>query len=543
MNDASAAIAPGRPINLTREPDFSIAAVRVRPTACEVTAGGARVRLQPRVMQVLIALARANGQPVSRETLIEVCWGPLSVSEDALNRCIQRLRHLARGEAGVAFTIETIPKIGYRLTPDPAVERGTGAAATSLAPIGKPFVAVMPFANLTGDPEQDQFAAGMTEEITRSLSRVRTLFVVESDPNLFLKAKRFRPRNAARDRTGRYILQGSIHKARGRFRIAVKLVDTDGGLQLWTNGFDESAEDVFLLQDKVALSVAAAVEPAVVGAEVRWVLKHPSDNPGSYELYLRAQPHCTKRSLSEYLIAIDLFNRAIALDPNYRSALALAAHLHSDIAAYGWADDVDANRLRGIELAHRALIVDGDDAVVMAHAAHTIALLEGDLDVAAALLERAVALNPASSYTWFLSGLHQAHRGDPDIAITHLETSLRLDPRAHRSNSVGALATARYRQGRLDEAVALAREFVLKTDSLQGYACLAGSYAQLGQTSAAVAALTRYRALSTLPIEAFARSFLPYPAELKKFLDSLASAEAAAASSGNGELTACSDRP
>jgi Tol biopolymer transport system component/DNA-binding winged helix-turn-helix (wHTH) protein len=128
MNDAIAAIALGRRIDLTRQPDFSIAGVLVRPTACEVTAGGRRIRLQPRVMQVLVALARAADQPVSRETLIEVCWGPVMVSEDALNRCIQRLRRLAETEARGAFTIETIPKIGYRLTANPQAAAETEAA-------------------------------------------------------------------------------------------------------------------------------------------------------------------------------------------------------------------------------------------------------------------------------------------------------------------------------------------------------------------------------------------------------------------------------
>jgi TolB-like protein len=525
MNDAIAAIALGRRIDLTREPDFGIAGVQVSPTACEVTAGGRRVRLQPRVMQVLIALARAGGEPVSREMLTEVCWGRILVGEDALNRCIQRLRRLAETEAKGAFTIETIPRIGYRMTADPAAPREPTAAGPDLAPIGKPAVAVLPFANLTGDPGQDQCAVGMTEEITRSLSRIRTLSIVATDPSLSQKGGGFRPRDPARDRSGRYVLQGSIQKAGRRLRIAVKLIDTNGGLQLWAKGFDERIEDVLALQDRVALAVAAAIEPAVVAAEVHWVLKHPSNNPGSYELYLRAMRHMTRRSKSEYLIALDLLHRAIDLDPHYRYALAQAAHLYSQIYVFGWADDPDATRLRGSELAHRAVMFAADDAVVLASAATAIARLDGDRDAAAALFERAVALNPASSYAWFLSGLHQAQNGNPDTAILHLETSLRLDPLAHRSNSVGGMAVARLRQGRLDEAVALAREFVQRTDSPHGYAYLAGALAQLDQASAAAAALRSYRALSSLPIEVFARSFLPYPVELKKFLDAIAAAE------------------
>ena len=526
MNDPNAAIALGRRIDLAREADFIVGGARIRPTACEVVAGGQCIRLQPRVMQVLVALARAGGQPVSREGLISVCWGDVTVGEDALNRCVQRLRHLAKGDTGGAFTIETIPRIGYRLTADPAVDREAGPAAPALAPIGKPFVTVLPFANLTRDAEQEQFAVGMIEEITRSLIRIRSLFVVASDRSLSLRGKRFRPRDPARDRRGRYLLQGSILNAGGRIRLAVKMIDTSGGMQLWAESFDEKVEEAFALQDKAALAVAAAVEPAVVAAEVHWVLKHPSDNPGSYELYLRSLRHMLRRSKSEYGIALDLLQRAIVLDPNYRYALAQAAHLHSQLYLFGWSEDLDAPRQRGIELAHRAVMFGDHDAYVLACAAIAIARLEGDVDAATALFERAVALNPASSYAWFLSGLHQAQKGNPDVAVTHLERSLGLNPLAHRWLTVGALAAARFRQGRFDEAVALAREFVQRTDSPPGWAYLAGAYARLGQASAAVKALSSYRAVSTVPIEDFARSFLPSPAELKTFVDSMAAAEA-----------------
>ena len=331
---------------------------------------------------------------------------------------------------------------------------------------------------------------------------------------------------------GRYVLQGSIRKAGGRLRIAVKLIDTNGGLQLWAKAFDEPAEDVFALQDAVALAIAAAVEPAVVGAEVRWALQHQSDNPTSYELYLRSLPHMRRRSKSEYRVALELLDRAIALDPNYRYALAQAAHLYSQIYMFGWAEDLEAIRRRGSELTHKAIMFAADDAMVLASAASAVARLDGDRAAAAALFEQAVSLNPASSYAWFLSGLHQAQNADPDVAIVHLETSLRLDPLAHRVNSAGGMALARFRQGRLEEAVALAREFVQKTDSPQGWAYLAGAHAQLGQAGAAVRALDGYRAVSTLPIEKLAPTFLPSPDEVKMFVDSITAAQRTHAADG-----------
>jgi TolB-like protein len=527
MNDALAALALGRRIDLTREPDLAAGGLEIRPTACEVIVGDRTIRLQPRVMQVLIALARAEGRAVSRDRLLEVCWGSVLVGEDALNRCVQRLRRLARGEAAGAFTIETIARIGYRLSVDQARERRARPPVSEPGPSGKPLLAVRPFAKLTVDSRLDDIADGLTEEVTAALLRIRTLFVVAGGLAPPSKAGRSRARDGADDLGARYEVGGSVRMAGGRIRIVAKLSETTTGLQLWARHFDETRKDVFALQDQVALSVAGAVEPCVVAAEVRRVLKHPSDNPGSYELYLRAQPHCTRRSLPAYRLALDLLSRAVALDPDCRSALALAAHLHSQIAIFGWAEDPQANRRQGVELARKAIIVAGDDAVVLAHAATAIARLEGDLDAAADLLKRAVTQNPASSYSWFLSGLHQASFGNADVAVSHLETSLRLDPNAHRSNTVGALAIACFRQGRFQEAAAFARESVQRVDGPTGYACLAGACAQMGQAVAAVAALDRYRALSTLPIAAFARSFLSDPAELEMFLDGIAAAEAA----------------
>ena len=532
MNDASAAIALGRRIDLTREPDIVVAGVRIRPTACEVSAAARRAHLQPRVMQVLIALARAGGEPVSRETLIEVCWGDVIVGEDALNRCIQRLRRLAETVANGAFTIETIPRVGYRLTVGEAVLAWARQAEPRPAPPTKPSVAVLPFANRTGNRDRAYFADGVTEAIALSLSRARTLFVVADGSRLPQRGKGSVRRDAAGELGSRYVLSGNIRKAGGRIRIDAKLTNPSDGVQLWGGRFDEASEDLFTLQDKVAIAVAGGVEPAVVAAEMRWVLKHPSDNPNSYELYLRGLRHCRKRDREEYRTAIEFLNRAIALDPEYRLALALAAHMHSQVDLFGWAEDSEANRARGTELAERAIILAGDDAVVLAHAGTAISVLNRD-PAAADLLARAVALNPANSYIWFLSGLYQAQFGDADTAIEHLLTSLRLEPIAHRSNVVGAMAKALFRKGRFEESVAFAREAVRTADGPMSHLLLAGGCAELGQDSEAVAALSRYRALTTLPIDMFARKLMHDPGELKLLLDSIAAVEAASPLAGD----------
>jgi TolB-like protein len=532
MNDASAAIALGRRIDLAREPDILVAGFRIRPTACEVSAAGRRVHLQPRVMQVLIALARAGGEPVSRETLIEACWGDVTIGEDALNRCIQRLRRLAGTVAYGAFTVETIPRVGYRLTVGGVVLASARQAEPVSATPTKPSVAVLPFANLTGDRDRAYFADGVTEAIALSLSRARTLFVVADGPRLPQGDRGSGRSDAAGELGPRYLLSGNVRKEAGRIRIDAKLTNPSDGVQLWGGRFDEASEDPFTLQDKVAIAVAGGVEPAVVAAEMRWVLKHPSNNPNSYELYLRGLRHCRKRDREEYRTAIEFLNRSIALDPEYRLALALAAHMHSLVDRFGWAEDPEANRARGTELAERAIMLAGDDTVVLAHAGTAISLLNRD-PAAADLLARAVALNPANSYIWHLSGHYHAHLGDADTALEHLLTSLRLEPIAHRSNVVGAMAAALFRKGRFEESVAFGREAVRTADGPMSNLMLAGGCAQLGLYSEAAAALRRYRALTTLPIDIFARRSMNDTGERKLLLDSIAAVEAASQLAGD----------
>ena len=206
--------------------------------------------------------------------------------------------------------------------------------------------------------------------------------------------------------------------------------------------------------------------PSRVASSRRWSrpkcagsYKHPSENPNSYELYLIGLRHCRKRDRDNYRTAIEFLNRAIALDPEYRLALSLAAHMHSLVDLFGWAEDSEANRARGIELAERAIMLAGDDAVVLAHAGTAISRLSRD-PAAADLLARAVALNPANSYSWFLYGAYHANFGNAETAIEHLLTSLQLEPVAHRSNVVGAMAVALFRRGRFEESVAFAREAV-----------------------------------------------------------------------------------
>jgi adenylate cyclase len=400
----------------------------------------------------------------------------------------------------------------------------------------KPSIAVMPFTNLSGDPEQEYFSDGMVVEITNALSRIRSIFVIASGSTLSFKGKPVSPQEVGRRLGVRYVLEGSVRKAGDRVRIAVQLIDATDGAQVWTHRFEEPLNDVFALQDRVALSVAGQIEPTVQQAEIRRASARPTENMGSYDLYMRAMALFHTTAKTGVLEALELVKRAVVLDPDYGRALELGAACHYLVVMFGWSEDPETHRREALAMMRRGLKAGADDAYVLAPSALVMADLEGDLEAAVALVDRALALNPGSSMAWLMSGAIRNRAGDTDLAGEHIETSMRLDPVGpDRSSQMAFLAAIRQQQRRFKESVTLARECVQQADSALGYAILSSSYGHLGQTQAALAALARYRTLSPLPIQDFARSITHQPAHIKLFLDGIALAEGKSPSEAPGD--------
>jgi len=415
-----------------------------------------------------------------------------------------------------------------------------GANLPPLALPTKPSIAVMPFANLSGDPEQEYFADGMVVEVVAALARIRSIFVIASGSSLSFKGKGLGPQEVARQLGVRFVLEGSVRKATNRVRIAVQLIDASDGAQIWTHRFEDTLEDIFALQDMVALAVAGKIEPAVQQAEIRRASARPTANMGSHDLALRALPLWRTVTRAGVLEALDLLNRAVSLDPDYGMALSEAAVCHHMIYINGWSHDSEAVRREGIDLAQRALQVAGDDATVLSYAAIALATLGRDVDAATSLFDRAVALNPGSSIAWLLSGNMRARCGDADLAIEHLETAVRLDPMGpNRPSQNLFMGAARFGQGRFVEAVARLRDYLQQVDGPNAQALLAASYGHLGQAGAASEALDRYRRLTPLLVEEFGRRFFLTPSHLKLFLDGIALAKGEAPS----ETAAEADTP
>ena len=315
----------------------------------------------------------------------------------------------------------------------PATAPASSALASPALPLpDKPSIAVLPFQNLSGDPEQEYFADGMVEDIITALSRIRWLFVIARNSSFTYKAQAIDLKRVGRELGVRYILEGSVRKVGNRVRITGQLIEAETGAHLWADRFDGSLEDVFDLQDHVAITVAGVIEPTLQAAEIRRTSERPTNNLSAYDLYLRALPHVATYQWDHTIQALALLQQAIEHDPGFASALARAAYCHAVLDAIGRVDDRRSNRRFGIDLARRALQLGGDDAVALAFVAHVLGYFNEDIEAAIAIVDRATALNPSSAYGWRFSGFQRLYAGQCGRAIEHFKRSIRLSPREPR---------------------------------------------------------------------------------------------------------------
>jgi adenylate cyclase len=365
----------------------------------------------------------------------------------------------------------------------------------------KPSIAVLPFANMSGDPEQEYFADGMVEEIITSLSRIRWLFVIARNSSFTYKGESVDVKQVGRELGVRYVLEGSVRKAGGRVRITAQLIDGASGTHLWAERFDGPLDDVFELQDRVAISVAGVIEPTLQAAEIRRSAERPTNDLTAYDLCLRALSYnftWEKRGITQ---ALELLRQSIELDPHYGRALIWAARCHLDLHVNGWTEFPEAERRNGVDLARQALGVAGDDPEVFANAAYVLAYFGEDISAAVALVDRALDINQSFARGWQISGWLRLWAGQPDVAIEHLETSLRLSPREHRSNPFMAIGVGHFFAGRFDEATRmLLQSLQEKPNWVPTYRFLASCYALMGRLDEAREAITRLRTITNVVV-------------------------------------------
>ena len=317
----------------------------------ELRRGTDFIALQPQVFDLLQYLIRNRDRVVSKDELIADIWGGRIVSESALGTRINAAR-TAIGDSGEAQRlIRTLPRRGVRFV-GLVCERTAVVAAPSdtivpkpeLALPKRPSIAVLPFVNMSGDQEQEYFADGMVEEIITALSRIRWLFVIARNSTLTYKGEPFDLKRIGRELGVRYVLEGSVRKGRGRVRITAQLIEAESGAQLWADHFDGSLDDVFVLQDQVAISVAGVIEPTLQAAEGRHSACRPTDHLTAYDLYLRALATYYPITRQRAFDTLQLLRQAIAIDPDYGSALSWTAIVLMRLFREGWAADAEAAR-------------------------------------------------------------------------------------------------------------------------------------------------------------------------------------------------------
>jgi adenylate cyclase len=310
---------------------------------------------------------------------------------------------------------------------------------------------VLPFQNMSGDPEQEYFADGMVEDIITGLSRIKWVFVIARNSSFVYKGKAVDIRQVGRELGVRYVLEGGVRKAGNRLRITGQLIEAESGAHLWADRFDGALEDVFDLQDRITDQVVGIVEPNLRQSEIERSRRKRPENLDAYDLYLRAMPHMTSAMPEDARIAARLLEDALKLDPNYAAAHALLSWCHEIFffrAGFG-----EADRLAGLRHAHAAAASGVDDAGALATAAAMIGHLGKDYKAGLAAIDRALSLNPSSA-TAHLWGAHlEAFSGNPTAATAHAHRALRLSPfDPFAFEAYYALGLAAIQEARYDEA-------------------------------------------------------------------------------------------
>ncbi|WP_249134759.1 adenylate/guanylate cyclase domain-containing protein [Bradyrhizobium sp. AUGA SZCCT0222] len=427
--------------------------------------------------------------------------GGISISDDA--------RRQIRGKVDVSFedlgsqSLKNIAepmrvwRVPYGRTV-PAVPNRWPVDETLALP-NKPSIAVLPFTNLSSDPEQEYFADGMVDDIITALSHFKALFVIARNSSFTYKGRAVDVKQIGRELGVRYVLEGSVRKAANRVRITGQLVDAATGAHLWAERFDGGLGDIFNLQDQVTESVVGAIAPAVEKAEIERAKRKPTESLDAYALYLRGLPRfyqVASRQANEE--ALRLFNSAIELDPDFASAYGRAAHCYAIARANGWIS-VTPNEIAEVtRLAQRAVELGKDDPIALASGGWALAFVVRDLEVGAGLIDRALVLNSNWAEAWSFGGWVKIWLGEPEAAIERFARAMRLsplDPSLLRMPS--GTANAHFFLGRYDEAASWAAMALQDNPDYQpGLRIAAASNAMAGRPEQAHKAVARLRRLN-----------------------------------------------
>jgi TolB-like protein len=380
---------------------------------------------------------------------------------------------------------------------------------------------VLPFTNMSGDPEQDYFADGMVEEITTALSRMRWLFVIARNSSFTYKGRTVDVKQVGRELGVRYVLEGSVRKASNRVRITGQLIDASTGAHIWADRFDGVIEDIFDLQDQVTASVVGAIAPKMEQAEIERARRKPTENLNAYDYYLQGMAkvyEVTKHANAE---ALPLFYKALELDPRFASACGMAAWCYAWRMMNGWMAERAKEVTETARLALQAVELGKDDAVALSMGGFALALVVGDVEDGAAFIDQALVSNPNLALGWLFSGWVRIFLGESDVTVEHASRAIRLsplDPFTFLASSI--VGGGHFFAGRYDQASWWAEKGLRERPDWAGAArAAAASHALAGRLDQARKAMVRLRQIDpTLRVSDLRRMF-PHrrPDDLARF--------------------------
>jgi TolB-like protein len=469
----------------------------------ELHRGADVVSIPPQVFDLLDYLIRHRERVVSKDDLIHTIWNGRIVSDAALTTRLNAARNAIGDTGEKQHLIKTLPRKGLRFVGAVREMQGPAGAEVADNPVeqpkptltlpNKPSIAVLPFANLTSDAEQEYFADGVVEDITMALSLFRWLFVIARNSSFTYKGRAVDEKQVGRELGVRYVLEGSVRKAGNRIRIAGQLIDAETGAHLWADHFDGALEDMFDLQDHVTSSVVGAIAPKLQHEEIKRATRKPTESLAAYDYYLRGLASARRWTKDANGEALQHFCKAIELDPGLACAYGMAAWCYMQRKARGWMSERVQESAEAVRMARKAVHLGGNDPVAKCMGGYALAFVAHEFDDAAAFMDRGLAVNPNLAQAWNLSAWLRVWRGEPDLALDHVAHAMRLSPLDPSVFSMhGAMAYAHFLASRYDMASSCAERSLRDNPTLPLVICIsAASNALAGRLEPAQKAMAR----------------------------------------------------
>lgn len=397
---------------------------RVSPAEGVLMKGEETVRLEPKAMEVLVYLTSRPGEVVTRDDLEREAWHGAVVGYDSVTKTIAKLRKALGDNTKEPSYIATIPKRGYRLL----AHVGHDVSSQSIRALDKPAIAVLPFDNLSGNPEQEYFADGISEDIITGLSKFHWFFVIARNSSFAYKGTAVDVKQVARELGVQYILEGSVRKAGERVRINAQLIDATNGCHIWAERYDRNIDDIFSAQDEISEAIITTVAPTFISVEAQRAERKTPENFNAWDYTARGNWHLWRRGKNDIAEAIRLFEAALQVDTKNTAALSGLAFAQCWVYIFGWEDDLDAVRNMAHEMARRAIDLDDSDA--WAHAIlGWVHFSSHELDASVTECERALELNPSLALAESVLSIACSWLGENEKAVQHAKMAQRLSPR------------------------------------------------------------------------------------------------------------------